>query len=173
MSHSLAIWNDLCIADLRAAGPSALLVASFLKYKANSIGFFQVEPEKISHAVGLSLEEIESTLTVLEKIGFVRHHANTQMFWIIGHARMSLGHIHANNRKMIAQANAEFAATPKDCPLRVDFLWQHALMLRLEIQGAAPASELSLVAEDDVHPDLLPKISQHLTSGELSFGREI
>lgn len=126
-----SIWNDFRTAELRAAGPGALLVASFLKYKANEIGFFRVELEEIASEVSMPMGEIESTLTALENIGFLRHHESTQTVWIVDHAILTLGKLHANNRKMIDQANSQFTAIPRDCTLRVDFLLQHACMLRL------------------------------------------
>ena len=73
------IFDDRSAHDLRAAGPAAMLIASFLKSKANCIGFFQVKPSDIAQAVGLTLAEVESVLLVLEKIGFLRSHAETTM----------------------------------------------------------------------------------------------
>lgn len=133
MSQTMPIWHDSCADDLRAAGPSVMLVAVFLKHTANAIGFFPLRCENVSRATGLHSQEIKAMLPMLEQIGFLRYHQDTQMVWIVGHATLSLGHLRANNKKMITQANTEFAAIPKTCPMRADFLWEHEIMLRLEV----------------------------------------
>jgi hypothetical protein len=133
MAESLPIWHDNCADDLRAAGPACMLVAVFLKYTANAIGFFPLKFEVVSHATGLHSQEIKAMLPILEKIGFLRYDQESQMVWIVEHATFSLGHLRANNKKMITQANTEFAAIPKTCPMRADFLWQHEFLLRLDV----------------------------------------
>jgi hypothetical protein len=133
MSEPLPIWHDNCADDLRAAGPAFMLVAVFLKYTANAIGFFPLKFEVVSFATGLHSQEIKAMLPQLEHIGFLRYHQDSQMVWIVEHATMSLGQLRANNQKMITQANTEFAAVPTTCPMRDDFLWQYESMLRLNV----------------------------------------
>jgi hypothetical protein len=144
MFEPLAIWHDNCADDLRAAGPAVMLVAIFLKYTANAIGFFPLKFDEVSRATGLHLQEIKAVMPMLEHIGFLRYHQDSQMVWIVEHATFSLGHLRANNRKMITQVNTEFAAVPKTCPLRADFLWQHESLLRLDVpeEGNAEQSHL-------------------------------
>lgn len=156
-----SIWSNIYVSDLRAAGPVAMLVASFLQYKANAIGFFKIGLDEIGFAVDLPRDEIESALAELEKIRFLRYHAATEMAWIIDHAAWSLGKLRSTNKKDIATANAQFSAIPKSCPLRVDFLWLNALMLRLEVQGATPLGEGTFEDQGDIPADLLPKFDQN------------
>jgi hypothetical protein len=169
----IPIHSDFCADDLRIAGPAAMLVASFLKHQANSIGFFPLIFDDVTRALGMPVAEIKALMPVLEKIGFLRYHAESEMVWVINHAAWCLGHLRATNKKMIAQANAEFAAIPKTCPMRVDFLWQHALMLRLQIQGAASASEVGFELEGEMLPDLIPKVAGDDVSRMGAPGREI
>lgn len=150
-----SIWSNIYAADLRAAGPVAMLVASFLQYKANAIGFFKMGLDEIGFAIDLPHDEIESALAELEKIRFLRYHAATQMAWIIDHAAWSLGKLRSTSKKDIETANAQFSAIPRTCPLRVDFLWLNALMLRLEVQGATPLGEGTLENHEDMPADLL------------------
>ena len=159
-THSpIPIYFHHCADDLRIAGPAAMLVADFLTYKANSIGFFQLKLDDVTRAVGIPMQEIGALMPVFEKIGFLRYHAESEMVWIIDHAVWRLGHLRASDKKLIAQANAEFSTIPKSCPMRVDFLWQHALMLRLEIQGAASPSVMSFDSQDEMPSDLFPKVA--------------
>lgn len=151
-----SIWSNIYAAELRAAGPVAMLVVSFLQYKTNEIGFFKMELDEIGFAIGLSRDEIESALAALEKIRFLRYHAGTNMVWLIDHAAWSLGKLRSTSKKDIAMANAQFSAIPKSCPLRVDFLWLNALMLRLEVQGATPLGEATFENQEDIPADLLP-----------------
>ena len=169
----IPIHSDFCADDLRIAGPAAMLVASFLKHQANSIGFFPLNFDDVTRALGMPVAEIKALMPVLEKIGFLRYHAESEMVWVINHAAWCLGHLRATNKKMIVQANAEFAAIPKTCPMRVDFLWQHALMLRLEIQGAASPSEMSFESGDKIPPDLIPKLAVDNVWPNQLPGREI
>lgn len=150
-----SIWSNIYAADLRATGPVAMLVASFMQHKANEIGFFKMELDEIGCAIGLPRVEIESALAALEKIRFLRYHAATQMAWIIDHAAWSLGKLRSTSKKDIETANAQFSAIPRTCPLRVDFLWLNALMLRLEVQGATPLGEGTLENHEDMPADLL------------------
>jgi hypothetical protein len=169
----IPIYFHHCADDLRIAGPVAMLVADFLMYEANSIGFFQLKFDNVTRAVGIPMQKIEALMPIFEKIGFLRYHAESEMVWIIDHAVWRLGHLRASDKKLIAQANAEFSKIPKTCPMRVDFLWQHALMLRLEIQGAASPSEMSFESRDEMPPDLIPKDAAENVSGERLLGREI
>ncbi|MYM83336.1 hypothetical protein GTP44_15400 [Duganella sp. FT50W] len=157
MSNHLDILNHPRAADLRVAGPSVMLVASHLLNASNSTGFFHLKLNAAASDLGMLATEIESSLAVLEKIGFLRYHAGTQVVWIIGHAARNLGKLRANNKKMIVLANAEFTAVPATCPLRVNFLWSHALMLRLEVKGAGSPVDSGFDSEGDLLADLLPK----------------
>lgn len=150
MQTTPTIWSNLYAADLRAAGPVAMLVASFLKYKANATGFFRMEPDEIGSAVGVPLKEVDAALMALEKIRFLRYDVETQIIWIIDHALWSLGKLRLGNKKDIATANAEFSAIPKNCALRVDFLLSYALMLRLEGPEAASQFDATIQSGDEV-----------------------
>lgn len=172
MNNSLPIWYDDYSEELRTAGPAVMLIACFLKYAVNSIGFYHLKLEVVSRATGVSVPAVNEAIPVLERIGFLRYHADTQTVWLINHARRNLGHLRANNKKNILLANTEFAAIPKECPLRVDFLWQHALMLRLEVQGASQPGDVNFESEDDMLSDLLPKPSQQKMNEQVG-GREI
>jgi hypothetical protein len=169
----IPIYFHDCADDLRIAGPAAMLVAGFLMDNANSIGFFQLNFDKVTRAVGIPMPEIKALMPVFEKIGFLRYHAESEMVWIIDYAVCRVRHLRATNKKMIAQANAEFAAIPKTCPMRVDFLWKHALMLRLEIQGAASPSEMSFDSRNEMPLGLIPKVAAENVSGVGLSEREI
>lgn len=150
-----SIWSNIYAAELRAAGPVAMLVASLLQHKTNEIGFFKMELDEIGFAIGLPCVEIESALAALEKIRFLRYHRGTHMVWLIDHAAWRLGKLRSTSKKDIATANAQFSAIPKTCPMRVDFLWLNALMLRLEVQGATPLGEETFEDQEHMRADLL------------------
>lgn len=155
--------------DLRAAGPAVMFLAGYLQYASNAIGFFRLNFEKASNCTGMTAAEIKEALPVLEKVGFLRYHPETEMVWVIKHAAWTLGQLRATSRTLIAQANAEFAAIPKTCPLRVDFLWKHALMLRLEVQGAGFPGDGSADADGEMPADLFPKSAANkLSPGSVS-----
>jgi hypothetical protein len=147
MFQTLPIWHDNCADELRAAGPSVMLVAVFLKYNANAIGFFPLKFEVVSRATGLHSHEIKAMLPLLEQIGFLRYHQDSQMAWIVEHATTTLGQLRANNQKMITQANTEFAAISKTCPMRDDFLWQYESMLRLNVREDGNADQPTVSIE--------------------------
>lgn len=157
-SSPIPIYHHERADDLRAAGPAVMFLAGYLQYASNAIGFFRLNFEKASTSIGMTAAEIKEALTVLEQIGFLRYHTETQMVWVIKHAAWTLGQLRATNRTLIVQANAEFAAVPKTCPLRVDFLWKHALMLRLEVQGACFPGDASADSDGEMPADLLPKL---------------
>jgi hypothetical protein len=57
--------------------------------------------------------------------------------------------------------------------MRADFLWKHALMLRLEVVGAASPTDVAAEDEGQIPPDLLPLfIPNKLLPGRV-FEREL
>jgi hypothetical protein len=160
---------------IRAAGPAAMLVASFLSSNSsvNSIGFYRLPLEAISAATSLPLGEAQAAMHVLEQVGFARYHAASEMVWIINWTRQKLGKIRANNKKRIALANAEYAAIPRDCLMRVDFLWKNARMLHLKVAGSAAPNTESLETEAEMPPDLFPQRATEPGRSVVLSGREI
>jgi len=159
-SSPIPIYYNRCADDLRAAGPAAMLVAAYLQYSSNSIGFFLLKFEAVSRAVGLASDEIKAVLLVLEKIGFLRFDPGTQIVWIIDHAVETLGYLRPTNKAAISEATAEFAAIPEACLMRADFLWSYAVMLRLQLPSAAYPSDVNLDSEDQNRPDFPPKLAR-------------
>jgi hypothetical protein len=120
----------------------------------NHIGFYHLPISAIATATALTMSEVQTAISTLEQIGYLRYHFATETVWIIDWSRLTLGQLKSRNKKMIELANAEYAAIAKDCPLRKDFLWRHALMLRLSIIGAASPGEFG--SEDDLVNQFMP-----------------
>jgi hypothetical protein len=160
---------------IRAAGPDAMLVACFLSSNSsvNSIGFYRLRLEAISAATSLPLAEVQVAMHALEQVGFARYHAASEMVWIINWTRQKLGKIRAKDKKLIALANAEYAAIPKACPMRVDFLWKNALMLHLKVAGSAAPNTERLETDAEMPPDLFPQRATEPGRTVVSSGREI
>jgi hypothetical protein len=144
---SIPLWYDDFSDDLRAAGPAVMLVACYLHDSANSIGFYHLAFAAVSRATGVPLAEVQAAMPVLEQIGFLRYHVETQMVWLINYALRNLGPIRSNDKKGTALANAEFAAIPEHCQMRLEFLEQYGEMLRLDVDGSAVPNGASFETE--------------------------
>jgi hypothetical protein len=110
---------------------------------------------------------------VLEQVGFARYHVASEMVWIISWTRQKLGKIRANDKKRIALANTEYAAIPQACPMRKDFLWKNALMLRLIVAGSAAPNTEGLETEAEMPQDLFPQRATEPGRSVVLSGREI
>jgi hypothetical protein len=151
-----AFLTDSISTALRAVGSNAMLVALHLiKAPAlNHIGFYHLPISAIASATALTIPEVHVAISELEQIGYSRYHHATEMVWIIDWSRLTLGQLKSRDKKMIELVNAEYAAIPKDCPLRNDFLWRHALLLRLSIIGATSPDEFG--SENDLVTQVMP-----------------
>jgi hypothetical protein len=168
-------WHDSTSEALRAAGPGTLLVAAYIVTNSsrNSIGFYRLPLEAISKATTLSLSDVQAAMHRLEQIGFMRYNQATEMIWIINWARQKLGQLRGNDKKRIATVNAEFAAIPAACLMRVDFFWKHALMLRLSVPGSEPKDSTSADTETEMPSDLVPQTALETRQSNALQSRDI
>jgi hypothetical protein len=101
------------------------------------------------------LVEVEAALPMLEQIDLLRYDSDTQMIWIVNYALRNLGRIRSNDKKGAALANAEYAAIPEHCPMRLEFLATYGDMLRLDVDASAVPNGASFETEAGVPPDLI------------------
>ena len=137
-------WVGQTGRDLRNAGQNAQLVALYLLSNphANYMGLYRLPTIYIANDLGLSLDDVHSTLTAIEQTDFARYDSASEYVWIVEGARHQLGADLKPNDNKVKYVNKEFATITKNCRFLRDYFYKYAASLHLE-----PRKDMGIVAQ--------------------------
>jgi hypothetical protein len=137
-------WVGQTGRDLRNAGQNAQLVALYLLSNphANYTGLYRLPTVYIANDLGLSLDDVHTTLKAIEQTDFARYDHASEYVWIVEGARHQLGADLKPNDNKVKYVNKEFAAITKSCRFLRDYFNKYAASLHLQ-----PRKDLGIVAQ--------------------------
>ncbi|MGT2456535.1 hypothetical protein ACU4GI_26390 [Cupriavidus basilensis] len=141
-------WIGQTGRELRRAGTDDQLLALYLLSNplANYTDLYRLPIIYIANDLGLTLDQVRSTLAVIEQTGFARYDESSEYVWIVEGARHQLGEDLKANDNKVKFVNKEFAAISKSCPFLRDYIDKYATSLYLKPRKDMPELVVPAVA---------------------------